>query len=518
LSYWLSAAGIAAFDEPRAANILYAVITALAVGGIAAAMADVSAAFLSALLAGSTLIAFRVSVWLAPDASLLAGCAVALLGAYLGYTSAPGGRKLAGYTLMHLGAAIGFMAKSAPGWLVPGLTLLTLIAWERKWSELRRIELYAGLLVQALIIGPWLYEVTRSPIGHDALLTLFWHNTVGRFTKIPGPRALDYTTGHPNWPGKYFLELPVYLLPWTLLVVAALVRAWRRVRSAGAPGTPWRFALAAFLPFLVVLSLAATARDIYAAPAVLGISVLVALWALDSQNNMSGLDRLALRGTRVLVALIACVFAGFLLVLAAQERLDYARIDQANTVIRIVAALAALLCAAIALRLAARAQHRGNVRGSVVCTFGAYAGALCLAGVAAFPAVDRWQNLPLLADAIKLQASGGSLGLLDPDETTIAMLDDRLLTPFTVLDTNGSDPAQVVSSWFRSQGEHARVLVLLPGHGSGNLIRFLDRIRPRPPPGDGIAGALTDNGTACVVARFELPQGRRYALLGPPAS
>ena len=89
---------------------------------------------------------FRVSMWLAPDACLLAGCAVSLLGAYIGYTASPGRRKLRGYLLMHAGAAAGFMAKSAPGWLVPALALLTLIAWERRWSELRRPELYAGFL------------------------------------------------------------------------------------------------------------------------------------------------------------------------------------------------------------------------------------------------------------------------------------------------------------------------------------------------------------------------------------
>jgi 4-amino-4-deoxy-L-arabinose transferase-like glycosyltransferase len=518
LSYWLSAAGISAFDEPRAANIVYAAVTALAVGGIAAAMAGAGAAFLSGLLAGSLLIAFRVSVWLAPDACLLAGCAVALLGAYIGYTSEPGRRKLGGYTLMHLGAAIGFMAKSAPGWLVPALTLLTLIAWERKGSELRRIELYAGLLLQAAIIGPWIYAVTLSPIGHDALLTLFWHNIVGRFTRISGPTALDYTTGHPNWPGKYLLELPVYVLPWTLVVVAALRRAWLRVRAPGRPGTAWRFSIAAALPFLLLLSLAATARDIYAAPAMLGISLLGALWAQESQNNMSRLDRLALRGTRVLVGLIACVFSAFLLLLAAEDRLDYGPMDQLNRVIRIVAAIATLLVAAIGLWLAARAQRLGNAQGSLVHTFAAYAGALCVAGIAAFPAIDQWQNLPLLADAIKFQTSGSSLGLLDPDETTLAMLDDRLLTPSTVLTTQGSDATQVVASWFHAHGKQGRVLVLLPGHGSGGLSRVLDRIHPRPPPGDGVAGVLTTSGTASLVARFELPQGRRFALLGPPAS
>ena len=517
LSYWLSAAGIALFDEARAPNILYAVVTALAVGGIGAAMADASVAFVSALLAATLLIAFRASVWLAPDAALLAGCAVALLGAYRGYVAPPGRGKLLGYTLMHLGAAAGFMAKSAPGWLVPAVALLTLVAWERKWSELRRMELYAGLLLQALIILPWIYAVTRSPIGHDALLALFWHNVVGRFTKVAGPSVLDYTTGHRNWPGKYLFEMPVYLLPWTLLAVAALKHAWSRVRTAGAAGVSWRFAISAAFPFLLILSIAATARDIYAAPAMLGISLLIALWASDSK--ISRLDSFALRGTRVLVALIACVFSGFLALLSAgHPPPPYDNSDVTSRLIALLAAIATLLVAAIALRVAARAQRQGNVQGSVICTFGAYAGAFCVAGIAAFPAVDQWQNLPLLAESVNYQTRGAPLGLLDPDETTIAILDDRLRTSFFVLDTNGASAGQVVSSWFSAQGKRARVLVLLPGHASGSLTQILDRIHPTRPPGDGTAGTLSANGTATIVARFELPHGRRYALLAPPSS
>lgn len=517
LTYWLSAAGTALFDQPRAPNILYAIVTALAVGATAAAMADAGVAFLSALLAGSVLLAFRASAWLAPDAALLAGCAIALLGAYRGYTAPPGRRKLLGYTLMHAGAAAGFMAKSAPGWLVPALTLITLIAWERRWSELRRIELHAGFLVQALIIGPWIYAVTRTSTSHDALVALFWHNVIGRFTKVAAPVALDYTAGHRNWPGKYLFELPVYLLPWTLLAVAALKRAWLRVRAPGVAGTPWRFAIAAALPFLLILSIAATARDIYAAPAMLGMSLLIGLWA--GESRMSPLDALALRGTRVLVMLIACVFAGFLALLAnGDPPPPYDTQDSTNRLIALFAAIATVVVAAISLRRAARAQRQGSASSSVICTFAAYAGALCVSAIAAFPAIDQWQNLPLLAEAIQYRTSGMPLGLLDPDETTIAILDDRLQTPFSVLDTRGSEADRVVSSWFSRRGSRARVLVLLPGRGVGNLSRMLERIHPTAPPGDGVASLLTAHGTASIVTRFELPHGRRYALLGPPAS
>ena len=148
-----------------------------------------------------------------------------------------GAEKLLGYTLMHAGGAIGFMAKSAPGWLVPALALGSLIVWERRWAELRRAELYAGFALQALLIAPWVLSVARAPGGAGALRTLFWNNLAGRFAHIDAPPALDYARGHRNAPGKYFLELPLYLLPWTLIVAAALARAWRQLRAPGGEAT-----------------------------------------------------------------------------------------------------------------------------------------------------------------------------------------------------------------------------------------------------------------------------------------
>jgi len=62
----------------------------------------------------------------------------------------------------------------------------------------------------------------------------------------------------------------------------------------------------------------------------------------------------------------------------------------------------------------------------------------------------------------------------------------------------------------------ARVLILLPGHARGTLTRYLELLHAPPPQSDGIAGSLTASGTAALVRRYELPQGRRYALLGPP--
>ena len=522
LTYWMSAAGIRLFGDSaaaaRAPNLLYAAVTALAVGALAFVIAGNTAAIVAALVSATAVIVFRVTAWLAPDACLLAGCALALLGAWLGFTAPTGRRKLLGYCLMHVGAAIGFMAKSAPGWMAPALALATLIAWERRWSELRRWQLYAGLLLQVAIIGPWIYAVTRTSQGEEALSTLFWHNVVGRFTRISAPAGLDYTTAHQNTVGKYFIELPVYLLPWTLLVAAALRRAWDRVRVPGQAGTPWRFALSASLPFLIVLSVAATARDIYSAPALLGLGLLVGLWSVDAQLSPTRFDKFALRWTRWLVALIAVGFALFPAVLTlATSRVDYLAATGVTLVVTIVAT-----------RLSARAQQRGNLQRSFERTYATYATALCLMALATFPAIDRWHDLEQLARHISADSAHDELALLAPDETTVAMLDDPLQTRFTILNFDWANaaaagtnpvartPEQLITHWFDAHGPSARVLILLPGHAPGELTRFFGRFHPMQMPDDGIVRTLTSEGVASLLHRYEIPQGRRYALLGPP--
>ena len=390
LSYWMSAASMRLFGPSvraaRAPNLLYAGITALSIGALGLAMDGVAAAIVAALVAGSAITAFRVTVWLAPDACLLAGCAVSLLGAYLGYTAAPGRRKLYGYLLMHAGAAVGFMAKSAPGWLVPALALLTLIVWERRWSELRRPELYAGFLLQALVIGPWMLAVARAPHGAESLRILFWYNLAGRFAHVAAPAAYRYSTGHPNSAGKYFIELSVYLLPWTALAAAAAWHARGRLRS-NPRGTAWRFAVAACLPFLLLLTLAATARDVYAAPALLGLSLLIALEVSEAQRLASEDPRDRLLWTRRLVAAIACIFAMALLALCAgsvASNRDTLRV--AVTVGGYCGAAAVMLLLVWStLRRAADAQQRGQLLRAFQWTYAAYAAAFCISSLASIP-------------------------------------------------------------------------------------------------------------------------------------
>jgi 4-amino-4-deoxy-L-arabinose transferase-like glycosyltransferase len=519
LSYWLSAAAISVYGDSapaaRIPNVFYAAITALSVGALAFAMDGAVAAIIAALVAGTAITAFRVQIWLAPDACLLAGTSVALLGAYLGLKAKPGRSKLFGYTLMHVGAAAGFMAKSAPGWLVPAVALVAMILWERRWSELLRWELYAGLLAQVILIGPWVYEVSQTDGGHDALRALFWHNVVGRFTKVGGPVALDYTTGHKNTPGKYLIELPVYLLPWTLLAAAALRRAWDRVRVDADRATPWRFAICAIVPFLALLSIAATARDIYAAPVLPMFGILIALWLSElvvggRQPSLTRFDRLAVLGTHLLVAVIAVAFAVALTILALAA-------PGASGINYAINAVVVLAVGVIALLFARNMHLSGDTLRGLSWTYTGYVAVLTLGGLAIFPTVDRWQDLPSLAKGIHEDARNGPLALLDPDETTIAIMDHRFRTRFKELTTTDDAAAgTAVAGWFRAAGNQAHVLIKLPGRTPGDVSRLLGRIHSVPDPDDGLAGTLVREGVATIVRKYELPEGRRYALLGPP--
>jgi hypothetical protein len=311
--------------------------------------------------------------------------------------------------------------------------------------------------------------------------------------------------------------LPVYLLPWTALAAVAVWNARDRLRLREPRGTAWRFAVAAALPFLLLLSLAATARDVYATPALLGVSLLVALKVAEMERR-GGRDELL--WTRRLVAAVACAFAAALLLFGIADVTSDGGSHRLMTAVTeyFGAAVAMLVLVRHTLRQAVHSHRRGQVLRCFQWTYAAYAAAFCISSLVLFPTIDRWQDLPLLAAQIHADTEHASLALLNPDETTIAMLDRRLSTSFNVLTTDASSPPNVVRGWFALQGSGARVLVLLPGHAPGELTPLLERAHLYRSADDGIAGALAADGVASIVRRYDLPHGRRYALLGPPTA
>ncbi|MDB6083873.1 MAG: hypothetical protein JWN43_1754 [Gammaproteobacteria bacterium] len=518
LTYWVAGAAMAVLGpDPWAArlpNLLYALATALAVGALGRRSAGPIAGLVAAAAISTFLLSYQVAIWLATDAPLLATVAVALLGLYAGFYAEGSRERLRGYTCMHAALGLAFLSKSAAAWMVPALSLLALVVWEKRWRELWRWELYAGLGLQAALILVWVWAVYSGPAGAAHLKVFFWNNLVGRFAHIDAPQELQYTTGHRNSPGKYLAELPVYLWPWTLLVFAAARHAWRERHAPMERLRPVRFALSTFLPTLGVLSVAATARNIYLAPALPGVALLLGWWARDLATHHGRWDARATRGTAVLLLLAALAAAAAAVIVG----LDSGALLETGSLFVTASFVGVVLAAACAVS-AWRAVDRGHLLPALFALLIAYSALLVGPASQIYRRIDAWQDLASIGRAIGRDADGRPLILIAPDETTRAFIDMYARTSVEMI-PGPITAASAESLRIRlSADPRSLVVAQLPGRQNGRTLRKIAsrlglerRLAPQtaiengPPP-------WAAEMRLRVAHLYALPNGRRYALL-----
>ena len=504
LTYWLAALPIKVWGVEawvaRLPNLLYAMITALSVGLLASRSAGRYAGVVAAAAVSTFLLSYQVAIWLATDAPLLATVSVALLGAYIGFYATSSQERLRGYLLMHAALGLGFLSKSAVAWMVPALTILTLSIVERRWRELFRWELYAGLLLQAALIFTWVWFVYRGENGIEHLKIFFWNNLVGRFATVDAPPELQYAAAHRNFPGKYLIELPLYLFPWTLLVIAAARRAWRQRQTSLHDNRAVRFALAASLPPLLLLSLATTARNIYFAPALPGVALLLGWWAREILPGPDRWDRRALRATAVLLLLGVGVFVAALAIIGAD---DWNGLS-AHSLYLAISCIGLIAAAVWAARAWAAARDQA-VLAPWALLF-AYCALLIGPASQVYRGADAWQDLAKVGRAVERDTTGRPLILLAPDETTRAVID--MFARTSVARIEGPIDAAAINRMRTAAAADpdSFFLVQLP---TRSALRLPWRARPPAPqtPEWMKAAGMT------VVESYAVPNGRRYALL-----
>jgi 4-amino-4-deoxy-L-arabinose transferase len=502
LTYWAAAVPVSLFGPSawaaRLPNLLYALVTAIAIGLLAKRSAGQFAGYVAAATVSSFLLCYQVAIWLATDAPLLAAVSVSLLGAYTGFYAVDRPQRLRGYLLMHAALAMGFLSKSAVAWMVPSLALFTLSIWERRWRELFRWELYVGLSVQAAVILSWVYFVYSGPDGVEHLKVFFWNNLVGRFTAIDAPAQIQYAAGHKNSPGKYFIELPLYLFPWTFAVIAAARRAWRKRHLSPDQGRIIRFALACSLPSLLILSFAATARNIYLAPALPGAALLLAWWAREIVRQADAWDIRAIKLTAGMMLIGVMVFIGALWLVAVD---GWDRIGHGTYIM--ISALSLLLATWMAARAWVGARDPMK---ALTALFLAYCALLAGPTSQLYRQINHWQNLSQISRDIQRDAADGPLILLSPDETTLAAID--LYSPNTA--HPGSAPLIAADAQRAREmaGVNGAVLVQLPKLP----LSVLQRIR-KTSISDEAPPAWIAAHDFRVWKEYVVPNGRRYALL-----
>ena len=416
LTYWAAAGAMRLFGRSavvaRLPNLLYGLITVLSTAWLAAAMLPPAqrrgGALVAAVVAGTAWLSFLHTIWLATDAPLLAGSAIALLGAWLGPTASSERGRNAGYLLFHLGLAAAFLAKNLLGLIAPLLAFGLFVLWDRRWRELLRWQLWAGLVVSGGLIGLWLLAVSWQPDGQNLLRIFLWDNSVGRFLPVATTGA--YSSGHRNSPGKLISEVALGLLPWLFAALAAWAFVLRNALGRNALSSATRYLAVAALPLIVLLSFSSTVRDVYALPAMVPLTAGVALWW--QQRVTAGRERGAVPLiTRI--TLLAVGALGVVLGLAVAWVGDGMVFDGATPVLLVLAA-----CAVVGL-----AARRLGTAQSLLRGVGVFAGGLCVFLLLASPVIERGQDLRPVASAAAHAAGDRPLLLTARDETMAAALD-----------------------------------------------------------------------------------------------
>jgi len=460
------------------------------------------------------LLSYQVAIWLATDAPLLGSVAVALWGLNVGFYADRTGERLRGYSCMHAALALGFLSKSAAAWMVPALALVTLVVWERRFRELWRWELYAGLAIQAALILTWVGFVYVGADGPAHLKVFFWNNLAGRFAHIDAPEELQYAAAHRNSPGKYLVELPVYLWPWTLLVIAAARHAWRQRQASIERLRLVRFSLAVFLPTLAVLSVAATARNIYLAPALPGLALLLGWWARDLPVAHDRWDARALYASGILLLLGVVIATAAVVVIGAESW------DVLDARITFIAVSVGGLSAATFFALSAwRAVRRGVLLRGLFGLLIAYCALLIGPASQIYRRIDAWQNLGSIGRTLRRDAVDRPLILFAPDETTRAFVDLYARTSVGLIPAPATPASIERLRSLLALAPQSMVVTQLPGRSDSRSLRELGRrlglarFVPAPRPDNDQPPAWATGLKLRVAHLYALPNGRRYELL-----
>jgi 4-amino-4-deoxy-L-arabinose transferase-like glycosyltransferase len=318
--YWLQAASVAAFSTPESnaiwpyrlpsvAGALIAVLLTFAIGnGLFARPAQESAprlvAFIAAILFACAFGIVAEAHIAKTDAALLAAIIAGQGALGLVYVRARTGRpslpSLAAMFWVAETAAI--LLKGPPGPALAILTIVTLWIADRDWRWLRGIYPLAGIVFMVVAIAPWVIAIQHATGGTflaDSLGQDLWAKLVGA------------QESHGALPFSYLLLAIATFWPGSVLLVPAMVHAWRR-REAPAE----RFLLAWLVPAWIVLELMPTKLPHYVLPLFPALALLAAAGLVEGTRAAAPRwVRYADLANKVLWGLVTIALAGALVIL-----------------------------------------------------------------------------------------------------------------------------------------------------------------------------------------------------------
>lgn len=230
--------------------------------------------FISGLVLASSAEYLRVAHWVMVDSALAFFVICAMTSFIVGYHSEGASRKAGFYILCYIACSFGFLVKGFIGIGIPGLAVLAFLAFDRNPKEILRMHLWLGALIFIVITLPWFIQLHREG-GSEFLHAFLVHNHLQRF--LPIKESVQLGHHHPFY--YYLAEFPAGFLPWSVVLVPALVTAFS---SSGyekpVSGKNLLFAKCWFFTGFIILSIAETKRIVYLLPIFAPISIMTALY------------------------------------------------------------------------------------------------------------------------------------------------------------------------------------------------------------------------------------------------
>ncbi len=264
----------------RIPSALFALAGVLALFFIANSLFGPRPAFFSGLILATGGEYFRVAHWVIVDGALTF-FVISAIGLFItGYLAGETGKKLLYYILMYVSCTLAFYTKGFIGIVIPGLTVLVFLAFERNFREILKMRLWLGIIIFFVLTLPWFIALWKQA-GTEYLNVFFVHNHLQRF--LPASMAGKISgaaSGHHNPFYYYITELPSGFLLWSIILIPALYLAFAKAGSlVDAAGSKGRLlAKCWFLTGLAFLTIASTKRTLYLMPVFGSISILTALY------------------------------------------------------------------------------------------------------------------------------------------------------------------------------------------------------------------------------------------------